>query len=87
MEKIKEIAAKYLGNLDERAAKSRIYQSHQLIGLELADILDDRTRKALYMKLAKQHNKQDLLGLAKRIAANDNIRNKGAYFMKVFYSK
>lgn len=87
MENLKEIVPKYLAKLNERSAKSHIYQPHQWTGLELASLLNDKKHTALYMKLAKQHNQQDLLGLAKRISENDNVRNKGAYFMKVFFGK
>jgi hypothetical protein len=87
MENIKEIAPEYLEKLGDRAAKSRVYQSHQLIGLQLADILEDQKHKALYMRLAKQHKTQDLLEVAKKIAESDKIQNKGAYFMKVFFNK
>lgn len=87
MENLKEIVPKYLAKLNERSAKSHIYRPHQWTGLELASLLNDKKHTALYMKLAKQHNQRDLLELAKRISENDNVRNKGAYFMKVFFNK
>lgn len=87
MENLKGIVPEYLKNLNKRAAESHVYQSHQWLGLQLASLLDDPEHKSLYMKLAKTHNKRDLLELAKRIAENDNINNKGAYFMRVFFKK
>lgn len=76
----------YLKTLRERASKSRIYRKYQLTGLSLAKLLNDREHKALYMKLAKQHDADKLLVLARRIADKKDIKNKGAYFMSVFFS-
>ncbi len=76
----------YLKTLRERASKSRIYRKYQLTGITLASILNDEEHKALYIKLAKQHDADKLLTLAKRIADKKNIKNKGAYFMRVFFS-
>lgn len=78
---------KYLETLKERGKKNRITHDYQLLGLELADILEDRTHKALYMKLAKLHPARELMAVAKRIAENRNIKNRGAYFMKVFFEE
>lgn len=85
MKAFKEIAPDYINILESRTKTSKVYQSHQLIGLQLADILEDRKHKALYMKLAKNNDPQKLLGMAKRVAENQQIINKGAYFMKVFF--
>lgn len=87
MEKFNELSGKYLETLTERAKKSKVYQSHQLLGLTLAEILDDNRHKALYMKMAKKHDNYHLLHLAKKIAERKNITNKGAYFMKIFFNK
>ncbi len=76
---------KYFEALKERSKKSRIHRSYQLIGLSLAEILNDSKHKALYIKLAKNHNPGKLLRIAKTVAEKSNIRNKGAYFMKVLY--
>lgn len=77
----------YLELLRERASKSRIHRKFQLIGISLSEILHDKAHKALYIKLAKQHDADKLLALAKRIAEMKNVKNKGAYFMKVFFSE
>lgn len=74
---------RYLETLKARGQTSRVYVTHQLTGLILADILEDREHKSLYMKLAKQYRERDLLALAKDIAERKNIKNKGAYFMKM----
>jgi len=87
MENLEKIIPEYLKKLNKRGAESHVYQSHQWVGLQLASLLNDPEHKSLYMKLAKEHDAQDLLSLAKRISENDNIKNKGAYFMKVFYNK
>jgi hypothetical protein len=75
----------YLETLKKRAKESRVYSYHQLVGLTLAEILEDDKHKALYMKLAKLHNSDKLLKLAKDVAERKNIKNKGAYFMKLLY--
>jgi len=49
----------------------------------IAEILHDDKHKALYIKLAKERNQNKLLELAKGIAERPNIKNKGAYFMKM----
>ena len=85
MEDLKKLPAEYLEKLTERAKKSKIYESHQLTGLLLAETLDDRGHKSLYMRLAKKYDADRLLRLAKKIAENTRIQNKGAYFMKVFF--
>lgn len=77
----------YLKALRERASKSRIYRKYQMVGISLAEILHDSAHKALYIKLAKQHDADKLLTLAKRIADKASVKNKGAYFMRVFFSK
>jgi len=47
----------------------------------LAEILEDKKHKSLYMKLAKRHGAQKLIELAKDVASRKNVKNKGAYFM------
>lgn len=73
----------YLEKLKERKAESRAYSKHQVIGLEIAELLDDHKHKALYIKLAKDWNSDELLRVAKDVAGRPNINNKGAYFMKI----
>jgi len=77
----------YFKKLKARSAESRVYRKFQLQGLELADILKDRRHKALYIKLAKEGDPERLRILARGIAENPGIRNKGAYFMKVLQAK
>lgn len=78
-------AGGYLEILRERAKTSRVYKKHQLTGLLISRLLEDEKHKSLYIKLAKESNQDKLLGLAKDIALRKNIKNKGAYFMKVLY--
>ncbi len=86
MEQFKDLGKGYFKNLDERKHESHVYRSFQLVGLELAEILEDNAHKSLYIKIAKDHTDyQSLLALAKRIAEQNSVRNKGAYFMKLFY--
>ena len=61
----------------------RISYPYQLIGLEIAEMLDDRNHKSLYIKLAKENDKEVLLTLAKESATRPKVKNKGAYFMKL----
>ena len=75
----------YLRTLQERKATSRAHKKHQLIGLELAALLDDPGHKSFYIKLAKQINAEELFGVAKDIAQRKNVRNKGAYFMRMIH--
>lgn len=73
----------YSETIKQRKSESKAYSSHQLLGLDLAEILNDRAHKSLYMKLAKQYNHQKLLTLAKSVASRKNVKNKGAYFMRL----
>ncbi|HEY4523857.1 MAG TPA: hypothetical protein VJK04_03235 [Candidatus Paceibacterota bacterium] len=75
----------YLEILQERGKTSKVYQKHQLIGLEIAELLGDESHKSFYMKLAKGINAERLLGIAKDVALRKQIRNKGAYFMKIIH--
>ncbi len=77
------LVPEYLKTLQDRASKSHIYQKHQSVGLELAELLNDREHIALYMKLAKTKNGDRLLQIAKDIATRENVQNKGAYFMRM----
>lgn len=75
----------YIDLLKKRGKESKVYSPHQMTGLLIAEILGDEKHKALYIKLAKTGNPNTLLGLAKDVADRENIKNKGAYFMKVLY--
>jgi hypothetical protein len=75
--------AAYLKKLAGRAKESHIYRKYQLTGLEIAGILQDEKHKALYIKLAKELDGHRLVQIAKDIAERKNVKNKGAYFMKV----
>lgn len=77
----------YLKNLRERSKKSHVYQKHQMVGLLLSETLGDEGHKALYIKLAKEHDQEKLMKIAGSIKENMNIKNKGAYFMSVLFSK
>ena len=76
----------YLEELKKRKKESRVYSEHQLVGLLIAEILEDDKHKSLYIKMAKDYNPDKLLKLAKSVAERKNVENKGAYFMKLFYS-
>lgn len=77
----------YLKLIKERKKKSRAYRKYQLIGLEIASLLDDYSHKPFYIKLAKESDTDELLRLAKDVAARKNVKNKGAYFMRMLYGK
>ena len=75
--------AAYLQELHKRRKDSRIYRDYQQVGLELAEILGDPEHKSLYIKLAKTKDPGALLGLARDIASRKNVKNSGAYFMRL----
>ena len=77
----------YIEKLKKRSKESRVYSSHQMTGLMIAEILNDDAHKSLYMKLAKNNNTDKLLKLAKSVAERKNIENKGAYFMRLWKSR
>ncbi len=77
----------YLKALRERGKKSKVYVQFQDVGLTVAGLLNDEKHKALYIKLAKENEADELLRLAKQIAEKKNIKNKGAYFMKVWHAE
>jgi hypothetical protein len=74
----------YLDRLRERGKESHIHSRHQMIGLMIADTLEDQKHKALYIKMARDENGEKMLYLAKSIAENSSVVNKGAYFMRVW---
>lgn len=74
-------AEDYFKELQKRAKKSRVNYDYQLKGLIIADLLNDRKHKSLYIKLAKEIGGDKILPIAKEISLNQNIDNKGAYFM------
>ncbi len=80
-----DVQKDYLKSLKERGKESRVYKKYQMTGLMLAEILGDSAHKALYIKLAKEHDEEKLVALAKDIAEKKNVRNKGAYFMKMLF--
>jgi hypothetical protein len=77
----------YLEKLKERGKNNRIVKRYQLIGLMIAEMLNDKEHKSLYIKLAKEKDEQELLSLAKKVAEMKNIERKGAYFMRVLFGE
>ena len=77
----------YMDELKKRSRESRVYKEYQLMGLLIAEALEDEKHKSLYIKLAKEHDGDELLKIAKDVAERANIENKGAYFMKILESK
>ena len=75
----------YLESLKQRKKESHVYKKYQMTGLMLAESLSDNAHKALYIKLAKEHDEEKLIRLARDIAEKKNVRNKGAYFMKMLF--
>lgn len=78
-----DIGEGYLEKIKTRRKDSRVSKPYQFIGLTIADILDDREHKALYIKLAKEKNAIELLRLAKEVEDTKGVKNKGAYFMRL----
>jgi hypothetical protein len=82
------LATAYLKKLKQRGKESHVYRKYQLLGLEIAQILSDEKHKSLYIKLAKERGGEKLRQLAKDVADRKNVKNKGAYFMKMLeYAK
>lgn len=77
----------YIKELKRRAKESHVYRKYQLLGLEISQILKDEKHKALYIKLAKERNGDRLLRLAKEVAENRAVKNRGAYFMTILKTK
>lgn len=77
------LGADYMELLKSRRKQSKVYQAHQLVGLELAALLDDAAHKSLYMRLAKKKDHQLLMALARSVADRKEVRNRGAYFMRL----
>jgi len=73
----------YLEILKQRGKESHVYKKYQLTGLLIAQLLEDEKHKSLYIKLAKKHNSDDLLRIAKDISERKKVKNKGGYFMRV----
>ena len=73
----------YLERLKERGKTSRVYREYQLVGLMVAEVLGDEKHKSLYIKLARKHGSERMLQLAKSVAERKEVRNKGAYYMKL----
>ena len=86
MKRLTEEPRQYLDELRKRSRQSRAFKSYQLVGLEVAVILEDFKNKSLYIKLAKEHGEEKLRRLAKSVAENKQVRNKGAYFMRLLHS-
>jgi hypothetical protein len=80
---------KYLSALSERRTKSRsrVTTRHQMLGLIIAELLEDRPHKALYIKLAKEGDQNRLMEIARDVSERGPVRNKGAYFMTVIESQ
>ncbi len=83
MKSLAGTSQKYLEELEKRKKTSRVHRSYQFVGLEIAAILRDWERRSLYMKLAKEGNADRLLALAKSVAEKRDVKNRGAYFMRL----
>lgn len=75
--------ADYLSALKKRGKESHVHHSHQFIGLEIAMLLRDLEHKSLYIKMAKDHDPARLLELAKSVCERRDVKNPGAYFMRL----
>lgn len=75
----------YIKRLKDKRRARRVTEPHQFTGLAIAETLHDEAHKSLYIKLAKQHGGEWLLALAKDVAERKNVKNKGAYFMKLVH--
>ena len=73
----------YIKLLKKRADTSHVHTKHQLVGLQIADMLNDRERKTFYIKLAKYNDEQDIRNLAKISIEKASINIPAAYFIKI----
>ncbi len=83
MQNINDASRGYLKTLFKRAKETRIYKPFQSTGLALAEILDDQENKAIYIRLAKIYDNDELIRKARDVAERKSVDNKGAYFMKM----
>jgi|GEM_PF-701208 len=83
MEGLNNIKKDYIRTLIKRSKESKIYKPFQSIGLSLAEILNDPENKAIYIRLAKIYDNQELIRKARDVAERKSVDNKGAYFMKM----
>jgi len=82
-----DIDKDYITTLKERGTKSHAYSKHQLVGLMIADLLDDREHKSFYMRLARSRNISSILSIARDVSERISVSQKGAYFMKILKEK
>ncbi len=83
MEGLNNIKKQYIQTLIKRTKETKIYKPFQSTGLALAQILRDYEHKAIYIRLAKIYDNEELIRKAKDVAERKSIDNKGAYFMKI----
>lgn len=83
MENLKNISREYIKTLNKRAGQSKVYKEFQSTGLMLAEILDDPENKAIYIRLCKIYDNQELIIKARDVAERRGVKNMGAYFMKI----
>jgi hypothetical protein len=83
MDDIKNISREYIKTLAKRSKESKIYKPFQSTGLMLAEILNDQEHKAIYIRLCKIYDNQELIIKARDVAERRGIKNMGAYFMKM----
>ncbi|MFH1162314.1 MAG: hypothetical protein V1696_03530 [Candidatus Jorgensenbacteria bacterium] len=74
----------YAEVIRERGKMSRVRRSFQFSGLMLSELLHDRSHKAIYLGLARKYNNDWLLRLAKDVVSREGVKNRGAYFMRLF---
>lgn len=77
----------YVEIIKIRKKRSRVYYSHQFVGLKITRYLDDEANKKLYMRLAKEYDSEALLRLARDVMERRSVKNRGAYFMRMFQLK
>lgn len=73
----------YLALLKKRAKETRAFRSFQVVGTDVADMLNDRKHIALYIKIAKKIDAQTLLQVATTVVQTNGVKNQGAYFMSI----
>lgn len=78
---------RYLRELAARRTKSRVRTRHQLVGLLIAEMLQDRPHKSLYIRMAKEGDPDLLMTLAKDVASRGKVEHPGAYFMAVAHER
>lgn len=72
-----------MATIKQRSLTSKAYKDYQAAGVDVAELLNDRKHKALYIRLAKLHGSNKIRNLAKEVCDKPGVLNRGAYLMRL----